>query len=344
MKPAMKIGKHVLRNKAGMTLCVSELGGLALSLSAPDRNGRFEDILLGYPKPEQYGYMNALIGRVGNRISGGGFPLDGDFFKLAKNSGKAPFKCTLHGGVKGFDQKIWSCREFAGADGPALELTTFSPDGEEGFPGNLSVRVVYTLMEDNAWRIQYWAVTDKPTVVNLTQHAYFNLTGCKRDVGGHFCRVHASRFTEVDAGLIPTGRERPVKGTGMDLREGAMLGERFAAAPKDPVMAGPGGYDHNFVLDRVGGGLELAAELEDQASGRRMEVWTTEPGVQIYTANMLPSEPVGKNGRTYGSHWGICFESQHAPDSPNRPGFRSIRLNPGEVYESTTVYAFSTFD
>lgn len=340
----MKIGKHVLRNKSGMTLCVSDLGGLALSLSVPDRHGRFEDILLGYPKPEQYGYMNALIGRVGNRISGGGFSLDGDFFKLVKNSGKAPYKCTLHGGTKGFDQKIWSCREFAGADGPSLELTTFSPDGEEGFPGNLSVRVVYTLMEGNAWRIQYWAVTDKPTVVNLTQHAYFNLTGCKRDIGGHFCRVNASRFTDVDAGLIPTGRERSVKGTGMDLREGAMLGERFAAAAKDPVMAGPNGYDHNFVLDRVGDGLEQAAVLEDQASGRRMEVWTTEPGVQIYTANMLPSKPVGKKGRTYGVHWGICFESQHAPDSPNQPGFRSIRLNPGEVYTSTTIYAFSTFE
>ena len=207
------------------------------------------------------------------------------------------------------------------------------------------VRVVYTLCEENAWRIDYWAVTDRPTVVNLTQHAYFNLSGCRRDATGHVIQVNASRFTEVDAKLIPTGRVLPVEGTSLDLRELTPLGERLALAKKDRLLKGVGGgFDHNFVLDRKGPGLDFAAFLADPESGRTMEVWTTEPCVQVYSANFLEPSTPARRGQRYGKHWGVCFETQHAPDSPNQPSFPSVRLEPGDVYRSTTVYAFGTLD
>ena len=332
-----------------MTLKASELGGIVLSLSVPDRDGRFGDVLLGYPKPELHhdnGYMNALIGRCGNRISRGGFDLDGVFHPVARNSGAGKKACHLHGGARGFDQHVWTAREFAGADGPSLELTTFSPDGEEGYPGNLAVRVVYTLTGENAWRIEYWAVSDKPTVVNLTQHAYFNLSAGRRDVGGHVLRVAASRFTEVDAALLPTGRILPVGGTALDLRAPTLLGPVFARAKKDPQLKlVGGGFDHNFVLDRPdGAGLEPVADFTDPESGRRMVVLTTEPCMQVYSANFLTAVPKGKGGAVYGPHWACCFETQHAPDSPNQPGFAPVRLDPGCVYHTKTEYAFDTVD
>ena len=340
----MKPKTYTIRNHAGMTLSASSLGGIVTSLRVPFRNGRPQEVLLRYPRAEQHhanGYMNAIVGRVANRISGGGFSLDGTFHALAQNSSHGKRSCSLHGGEKGFDQAIWDVRRYDAALGPALEFTRLSPDGEENYPGDLFVRVVYTLEESNAWRIDYLATTDRPTVVNLTQHAYFNLSGGRHDARGHIVKVNASRYTEVDAALLPTGRVLPVDGTALDLRNETLLAERLALARKDPLLkAVGGGFDHNFVLDRDGPGLEAAAAFADLETGRLMEVWTTEPCLQLYSGNFLSGPDPSADGAPYGRHWGVCFETQHAPDSPNQPSFPSIRLEPGETFRSTTVYRF----
>ncbi|MBR1837100.1 MAG: galactose mutarotase [Kiritimatiellae bacterium] len=341
-KPSM----HVLRTRSGLSLGASSLGGIVTSLRVPGPDGRPHEVLLACPKPEMHhdnGYMNAIIGRVGNRISGGGFELDGVRHALALNSGTGRTKCTLHGGERGFDRKVWDVREYAAPEGPALEFTTLSPDGEEGFPGNLFVRVVYTLCESGAWRIDYLAQTDAPTVVNLTQHAYFNLSGGERDAKGHAIMVNASRFTEVGPGLVPTGRSPSVEGTALDLRAGATLGDVLKKTRKDPNLKVAGGIDHNYVLDREAPGLAFAAYFADPVSGIDMEVHTTEPGVQVYTGNFLAGAPA-RGGGTYSKHHAVCFETQHFPDSPNQAGFPSIRLEPGETYRSTTVYKFGLAD
>ncbi|MGI5869551.1 MAG: aldose epimerase family protein [Kiritimatiellia bacterium] len=331
---------YTLENNQGMTMKVSSLGGIVAELTAPDREGRFADVLLGRPRVEEHhdsGYMSALIGRVGNRIRDGQFVLDGVRHQVPLNSGSL----ALHGGREGFDQKIWSCRPLASPEGPALELTYLSPDGEEGFPGNLFVRVVYTLMHINAWRLQYWAVTDAPTVVNLTHHAYFNLNGGAADIRGHVLQMDCSRVTPADATLLPTGEVVSVAGTPLDFAMPTPIGARVDDTHE--LIAGAGGYDHNYIIDRVGPGLARCAVLDDPASGRRMEAWTTEPCVQLYSANFLAAGTSGKHGRTYGPRHGVCLETQHAPDSPNQPGFRSIRLDPGQVMQSTTIYKFTTF-
>lgn len=331
---------YTLKNKNGMKMTVSSLGGIVTELTAPDREGRFADILLGRPRVEEYhdtGYMSALIGRVCNRIRDGQFVLDGVRYQVPCNSGRL----ALHGGNEGFDQKIWSCRPFSSPEGPALELTYLSPDGEEGFPGNLFVRVVYTLLDMNAWRIQYWAMTDAPTVVNLTHHAYFNLNGGVADIRDHVLHMHCSRVTPVDASLLPTGKMIPVAGTPLDFTIPMPMGARVDA--KHELLASAGGYDHNYVIDRSGPGLVRCAVLEDPSSGRRMETWTTEPCVQLYSGNFLAEGTPGKHGQVYGHRHGVCLETQHAPDAPNQPGFQSIRLDPGEVMQSTTIYKFTTF-
>ncbi len=333
-----------LKNRNGMTMTVSNLGGIVTELTAPDRDGAFADVLLGRPKVEDYhgsGYMSALIGRVGNRIRKGQFVLDGVRRQITLNAGNPGEKLALHGGVVGFDQRIWACREMASPEGPALEMTYLSPDGEEGFPGNLFVRIVYTLMDINAWRIQYWAVTDAPTVVNLTQHAYFNLNGGVADIRDHVLQMPCSRVTPTGAGLVPTGKVISVARTPLDFRKPTPIGARIDA--KHPLLANAGGYDHNYLIDRAGPSLARCAVLDDPASGRRMETWTTEPCVQLYTANFLAKGTRGKNRLVYGPRHGVCLETQHAPDAPNQPGFASIRLDPGEVMQSTTVYAFSTY-
>ena len=331
---------HTLENENGMTMKVSSLGGTVTELTVPDRDGRFADVLLGRPRVEDYhgsGYMSAIIGRVGNRIRKGQFVLDGVRHQIPLNAGKV----SLHGGDEGFDQKVWSCRPLASPEGPALEMTYLSPDGEEGFPGNLFVRVVYTLMNANAWRLQYWAVTDAPTVVNLTQHAYFNLNGGEADIRDHVLQMDCSRVTPADATLLPSGKVVPVAGTPLDFTSPMPIGARVDA--KHKLLANAGGYDHNYVVDRAGPGLARCAVLEDPASGRRMETWTTEPCVQLYTANFLAKGTPGKHGQVYGPRHGVCLETQHAPDAPNQPGFQSIRLDPGEVMQSTTIYKFTTF-
>ncbi len=336
-----------LKNKNGMTMKVSNLGGIVMSLTVPDKNGKFENVVLEFDKPEDHlkdGYISALIGRVGNRIAKGKFTLDGKEYKLALNSGEKPNMCCLHGGDGGYDSVIWDARQFDSSDGPAIEFTRLSPAGEGGFPGNLFVRVVYTLMDTNAWRIQYWAMTDAPTVVNLTHHAYFNLNGAKKPVDDHFVQLFCDRYTAVGPGLIPNGKVLPVHGTPLDFLTPHQIGERVNA--KHPTIKVAGGYDHNFVISKpAGASLSLCAVVEDEESGRQMETWTTEPCVQFYTGNFLDEKNViGKGGRGYGKRMGFCLETQHAPDSPNQAGFPSIRLNPGEVYQSTTIYQFYTVE
>lgn len=339
----MKSKIFTLKNKSGMTMKVSNLGGIVTELTVPDRDGVFEDVLLGCKKLEDNhsnGYMSAIIGRVCGRIGKGKFTLDGKVYDLAKNVEKDGVASAIHGGAEGFDSKIWDAREFTSPDGPALELTYLSPDGESGFPGNLFVRVVYTLMECNAWRIEYWAMTDAPTVVNLTNHAYFNLNGGKSDVLDHLVQIFSSSFLPTNPGLVPTGKVLPVEGTPIDFNAPRRIGEHIGS--KSKIIVNAGGFDHCYMIDRSGPGLALAAIAEDEESGRQMEVWTTEPCLQFYSANSLKAGINGKGGVPYPPRYGLCFETQHAPDAPNNVGFQSIRLDPGKVMQSTTIYQFYT--
>ena len=333
----MKPKTFTLKNDNGMTLSASSLGGIVTSLTAPDKDGKFEDVVLSLDNINDYhgnGYMNALIGRVSNRVNGGAFMLDGKKITLHKNDGAN----SLHGGGVGFDQKIWDARELSTPEGPAIELTLLSPDGDEGYPGNLFVRVVYTLMDCFAWRLQYWAMADAPTVFNPTNHAYFNLSGnARRDILGNTLEICGSRFTPSGKDLIPTGEVLPVAGTPLDFTEPAVIGDLMKK--KSPFFRK--GYDNNYLVDRVSPGLALCAALEDPESGRRMECWTSEPCVQLYAANHLAAGLKGRRGAVYGPHSGLCLETQHAPDAPNQPGFKPIRLNPGEVFQSTTIYQFT---
>jgi len=329
-----------LKNSKGVTATIIGWGGIVVSLTAPDRAGRFADVVLGYDTLEPYlkpnPYFGALVGRYGNRIAKGEFPLDGQVYHLPKNNGEN----TLHGGKVGFGQKLWAVREIKAKDGSALELTLTSPDGEEGFPGTLVTRVTYTLTEQSELRIDYEATTDKPTVLNLTNHSYFNLAGPGGgDVLGHVLRLDADRFTPVGKGLIPTGELRSVAGTPFDFRVPTPLGARIDA--KDPQLELGGGYDHNFVLNGPAGTLRLAARVVEPRSGRVLEVLTTEPGVQLYTGNFLDGSP-GKDGQSYGRRTGFCLETQHFPDSPNQPSFPTTTLRPGAVFKSTTVYRLTT--
>ena len=348
--PSMSLRRAFLKNSLGMTLTVFDRGGTAVSLTAPDREGRLRDVLLGVDDPAYLGrdYIGALIGRVGNRIRRGTFRLDGRTYHATLNDGKGPKGPvnTLHGGVEGFDSRIWSMREFQAPDGPALELTLLSPDGDQGFPGNLSVRVVYTLTDAGAWRIEYWAVTDRPTPVSLTNHAYFNLSGdLSKPVTDHVLTLDASGFDSTDAQLIAAGKVRPVDGTPFDFRKPHPIGERIDA--KDPDLRHGKGYDCNFRIDREGaapGELVRFARVEEPETGRAMEGWTTLPGVQLYTGNCLrPDHIVLKGGVPAGFRTGFCLETQFPPNVVNHPDFDgSCILRPGEVWHHVTEYRFST--
>jgi aldose 1-epimerase len=331
------IDLFTLDNGRGVEARITNFGGIIVSLFAPDRHGRRRDILLGFADARGFArnkpYFGALIGRYANRIAKGQFMLDGRTYYLATNDGEN----HLHGGIKGFDRVVWEARP-VDADGPALELKYRSKDGEEGYPGNLDVTLVYTLTLAGELQIRYRAVTDQPTPVNLTSHPYFNL-GNSPDILDHEIRLNASFFLPVDAGLIPTGELRRVDGTPFDFRAPAPIGVRITA--DDEQLRLTEGIDHTFVIDKREGELATAAEVYDRASGRAMRVRTTEPGIQVYTGNLLDGTLAGKEGQAYGPRAAICLEAQHFPDSPNKPQFPSTILRPGEVYRQTTVYEFT---
>jgi aldose 1-epimerase len=318
---------------------VINYGGIITSLAMPDRHGKMEDIVLGYDSLEDYltasPYFGALIGRYGNRIAKGKFSLDGKEYTLAVNNGAN----HLHGGIKGFDKVIWTAQQQHADEGVALRLTYLSKDMEEGYPGNLNVEVVYTLTDRNELKIDYKAATDKKTIVNLTQHTYFNLTAGKQDILSHNLTINADRFLPVDKTLIPTGALKPVDNTPFDFRKPMMVGKRIGE--KDEQLKFGNGYDHCWVLNAAKDGMNNAATLYDSISGREMVVYTTEPGLQFYSGNFLDGSNKGKNNIVYNFRTGLCLETQHFPDSPNKPAFPTVVLNPGETYTSQTVYKFS---
>ncbi len=332
----------VLTNKGGAEASITNYGGAVVSLRVPDRNGRLADVVLGYDALDGYvndkAYFGAIVGRYGNRIAHAQFVLDGKTYALAKNNGDN----SLHGGIKGFNKAVWTAKTFSARDGQSVELFYLSKDGEEGFPGNLKVTVTYTLTDANALRIEYSATADKKTVVNLTNHSYFNLAGQgSGDILGHLLTIQADQFTPVDSGLIPTGELRDVMGTPFDFHKPTAIGARINH--DDEQLKLGGGYDHNFVLRMpMDHGEYLAARVLEPASGRVLEVWTTEPGVQFYTGNFLDGKTPGKSGHTYPRRNAFCLETQHFPDSPNQPKFPSVVLNPGERYHTVTTYKFST--
>jgi aldose 1-epimerase len=328
-----------LTNANGLEVRAITYGAYVVSLRTPDRQGRLDDVVLGFDTLEGYlksgSHMGSVVGRYGNRIANARFTLDGKTYPLAANDGVN----HLHGGVKGFDRHVWAGEEVRQGDDVGVRFTLVSPDGDEGYPGRLQTTVTYTLTPKNELVVDYAATTDKPTLVNLTQHSYFNLAGqAKGDVLDHMLTIHADRYTPVAAGLIPTGAIAPTEGTPLDFRQATRIGARIDQ-PHEQLQLGKG-YDHNYVVNRTGPGLVPAARVVDPSSGRVMEVSTTEPGLQLYTGNWLGEEK-GKNGRVYPRRSGLCLETQHYPDSPNRPEFPTTVLRPGETYRSKTVFTFS---
>jgi aldose 1-epimerase len=331
---------YTLKNKSGMKVAITNYGGTIVSLKVPDRSGRMDDVVLGFDDLNGYlgkqAFLGATIGRYANRIANGRFTLDGKQYQLPINNPPN----SLHGGPEGFDKRVWAPQEYSDAKGDHLALRYSSKDGEEGYPGNLDTEVVFTLGARNELRIDYSATADKPTVVNLTNHSYFNLAGQGNgDILKHRLTLFASRFTPVDQTLIPTGI-RSVAGTPFDFRQPTAIGARIGEADEQLKFAR--GYDHNFVLDNGGREPRLAARVVEPDSGRVLEVLTTQPGVQFYTGNFLDGSIHGKGGKAYQYRYGFCLETQHFPDSPNHPDFPSTVLKPGEQFRSTTVYRFST--
>lgn len=331
---ATEINLYTMVNHSGITMKVTNYGGIITSLLVPDKNGNTTDIVLGYDSLSGYlaatPYFGALIGRYGNRIAKGKFMLDGKEYFLAQNNGPN----HLHGGVKGFDKVVWDAEEFTTDSTVGLKLHYQSKDGEEGYPGNLDINITYTLSDHNTLTFDYIATTDKATPVNLTQHSYFNLAG-GGDIKSHVLMISASRYTVVDSTLIPTGELRDVKETPFDFITAKTIGRDLEATGGNPV-----GYDHNFVLDTQSI-KELAVRVAEPNSGRVMEVYTDQPGVQFYSGNFLDGTITGKSGVVYRQYSGFCLETQHFPDSPNQPAFPSTILKPGKTYHTTTMYRFS---
>ena len=337
------IDLYSLTNKKGMEVSITNFGATVVTLRVPDRTGKVADIVLGYDTLDGYesgkSYFGATVGRYANRIAGGKFSINGKTYALPKNDGEN----TLHGGIVGFNKKAWKAREIPANAGAAVELTYLSADGEEGFPGNLSVKVVFTVPDDrNELKIDYTASTDKGTVLNLSNHSYFNLAGeGNGDILDHVLTLHANQFTPVDKTLIPTGELREVAGTPMDFNTATVIGKRIDGSYEQLVLGN--GYDHNWVLGQTSAsekGLTLAAEAHDPKSGRKLEVLTTEPGVQFYSGNFLDGSK-GKAGKPYARRSALCLETQHFPDSPNHPNFPSTLLKPGSAFRSETVFRFS---
>jgi aldose 1-epimerase len=331
---------YTLTNRNGMKARITNYGGIVVSLTAPDRDGKYADVVLGYNDLDSYlkppyPYFGALIGRYGNRIAKGRFTLNGVEYKLAVNNGEN----HLHGGIKGFDKVVWTASEVRISAGPALALTYLSKDGDEGYPGNLRVRVLYTLTNRNELKIEYHATTDKDTVLNLTHHSYFNLAGeGNGDILDHRLVLKADRFLPTDAGAIPTGELRNVTGTPFDFLNATAIGSRINQ--DDEQIKIGNGYDHTWVINGLMGKLRQAATVYESTTGRVLEVWTTEPGVQFYTGNYLDGTAIGKSGKPYQRRTGFCLETQHYPDSPNHPKFPTTTLKKGQTFSSITVYKF----
>jgi aldose 1-epimerase len=328
---------YVLTDSGGMVAKVMTYGATLTELDVPDRNGKMDDVVLGFDTLAGYlgkePYFGATVGRVGNRIAKGRFTLDGRTYQLATNDGPN----HLHGGIKGFDKVVWTAAVVHG-DAPSVRFTYLSKDGEEGYPGNCRVSVTYTIANSNELRLEYKVTTDKDTPVNVTNHSYFNLGGAENgSILGDIVTLNADRYTVVDSTLIPTGELRPVAGTPMDFRTPTEVGARIKEVGGNPV-----GYDHNYVLNGGGHGLDLVGSVYDPKSGRAMEISSTEPGVQFYTGNFLDGTITGKKGVVYGPHWGLALETQHFPDAMNHPNFQTDVLKAGQTYWSTTIYRFST--
>jgi aldose 1-epimerase len=338
---------YTLRNSSGMEASIMTYGGTVTSLKVPDKNGKFGDVVLGFDSLDGYinpayakanPYFGALIGRFGNRIAKGQFALDDQTYALATNNGVN----SLHGGIKGFDKVIWTASPVDTYYGPGLKLTYFSKDGEEGYPGNLSVTAIYTVTEQNGLQVALTATTDKDTIVNLTAHSYFNLRG-SGNILDHVVRIDADTFTPVDSTLIPTGDLKPVEGTPFDFRTPTTIGAHIDETNDDQIRFG-NGYDQNFVLNKQPGEFAKAATVYDPESGRVLEVWTTSPGMQFYTGNFLDGSLTGKGGWAYQFRDAFAMEPQDFPDAPNHLDFPSAELKPGETYKNTIVYKFSVRD
>jgi aldose 1-epimerase len=329
-----------LSRAGGVSVGIISYGGTIVSIDAAGRGGARADVVLAQPSLEAYlkvnPYFGSLIGRFGNRVGGASFTLDGQTYKLTKNDGDN----TLHGGPTGFHARVWNAQVIKDGEGEALALIYLSKDGEEGYPGTLRVKVVYSLTDDDGIKMDYEAATDKPTVLNLTNHAYFNLAGeGSGDVLGHELTLEADSFLPTDKGLIPTGEIRGVQGTPMDFRKSTAIGARVEDK-YEPLVLGHG-YDHCWILRGEAGKLRLAARVLEPKSGRVLEVLTTEPSIQFYGGNFLDGKIIGKSGKPYGYRGAFCLEAQHYPDSPNKPAFPKTVLRPGETYHQTTIYRFS---
>jgi aldose 1-epimerase len=329
---------YTLTNSHGMEVRAMNYGGIIVSIRVPDRSGHPADVVLGHETLDGYRpnppYFGAIVGRYANRIANGSFKLDGETYSLPKNNGPN----TLHGGTIGFDKVVWDGEPLNGKTGVAFSY--FSKNGEDGFPGNLRVKVTYTLTNANAIEIDYEATTDKATPINLSNHSYFNLKGeGEGDILDHEIMINADRFTPVDKNLIPTGELRSVKGTPLDFTQPTKIGARIDDTYEQLALAH--GYDHNFVINRQGGGLVLAARVYEPTTGRTLEVSTTQPGIQFYTGNFLDGTVTGKQGHVYKHRYGFCLETQHFPDSPNHPSFPNTILKPGETFHEKTVFKFS---
>ena len=336
-----QVDGYTIRNARGAAMHVITYGGIITALHARDRNGRFEDVMLGFDTLEPYlkdsPYFGAIVGRYANRIAKGRFTLDGRTIQLPVNNGVN----SLHGGTRGFDKVIWHAKPFENDTAAGVVLTHVSPDGDMEYPGRLDVRVTYTLTDRDELVVDYAATTDKATPVNLSQHSYFNLAGdARRDILGHVLQLDASRYTPVDSALIPTGELASVEGTPFDFRTPTAIGARIDQRHEQLRVGG--GYDHNFVLDHSGSGLRHAARVVEPVSGRTLDIYTDQPGIQLYSGNFLDGSIRGKNGRVYAHRFGLCLETQHFPDSPNKAAFPSTILHPGERYTSQTVFRFGT--
>ena len=333
----VSVDRYTLTNTKGSAAEIMSYGGTLLALRVPDRAGTLDDVLLGFESLEPYlgghPYFGSLVGRYANRIAEGQFSLNGVSYRLACNNGPN----HLHGGPNGFHRRVWQARELQSSEGPGLELTYLSSDGEEGYPGNLDVKVVYTLTEQDELRIDYEATTDRDTIINLTNHAYFNLGG--DTILDHELTLNASRFVPIDESFIPLGELRDVRGTAMDFTTPTRIGSRIT--DDDEQLRRGLGYDHTWVFDKDLDALDLVARLYASATGRVMEVFTTQPGLQFYSGNQLDGSLTGKGGKVYVQHGGLALETHHFPDSPNQPQFPSTVLRPGERYRQTTIYRFS---